>query len=267
MSKYFDKFPLVNYNGVVAKNILSRVNFTDDSKRDIYSNFDYTISDGNSRPDILSNNYYNSPYYDWLIYISNNIIDPYYDYYISSQDLNGVIIAKYGSILEANRKILYYRNNWSPDDSVLTPSLYDSIDISYKKYYKPLLNNSNQVTGYIRHKEDWIQSTNKIIELTLSSIEGLKIDDVYYYGTITNIDEENSIITVHHITGDFVINSEVLKINIILENISTEEASFWTPVTAYDYEVEKNELKKYINVIKSSYLPDIENKFSELMKS
>ncbi len=44
------------------------------------------------------------------------------------------------------------------------------------------------------------------------------------------------------------------------------EASFWSPVTAYDYEEEQNELKRYVNIIKASYLPDIEKQFVELIK-
>ena len=86
MSKYFDKFPLVNYNGVLAKNLMVKADFTETAKRDIYSNFDYVLEEGMTRPDMISNAYYNSPYYDWLIYLSNNIIDPYHDYYKSEVD-------------------------------------------------------------------------------------------------------------------------------------------------------------------------------------
>ena len=32
-------------------------------------------------------------------------------------------------------------------------------------------------------------------------------------------------------------------------------------VTAYDHEVEQNELKRYINLIKAGYLPDVEKLF------
>jgi hypothetical protein len=88
MGKYFNRFPLVDYNGTPAKNILARVDFTDQTKNDIYVNFDYVLQEGSTRPDILSFNYYNSSQYDWLIYMANEIVDPYHDYYKSQQDFN-----------------------------------------------------------------------------------------------------------------------------------------------------------------------------------
>jgi hypothetical protein len=54
MSRYFSRFPLVDYNGTPAKNILARVDFSEETKRDIYSNFDYVIQDDLIRPDFLS---------------------------------------------------------------------------------------------------------------------------------------------------------------------------------------------------------------------
>jgi hypothetical protein len=36
-------------------------------------------------------------------------------------------------------------------------------------------------------------------------------------------------------------------------------------VTAYDDEQEKNELKRYVNLIKKSYLPEVEKLFVELL--
>ena len=111
MAKYFDKFPLVSYSNNVAKNILARVDFTSQTRNDINANFDYVLQDGLSRPDMVSQAYYNSPWYDWVLYINNNVKDPYYDYYVSEENLNEYIISKYGSLESARRRIVHYRNN------------------------------------------------------------------------------------------------------------------------------------------------------------
>jgi hypothetical protein len=58
----------------------------------------------------------------------------------------------------------------------------------------------------------------------------------------------------------------IASVIILKENISTLEASFWAPVYAYEYEEEQNELKKYISLIKSSYVPDVEKSFIEQLK-
>ena len=54
MSKYFDRFPVISYNGVSIRNILAKIDFTKQSKEDIYANFDHTLSEYNTRPDVLS---------------------------------------------------------------------------------------------------------------------------------------------------------------------------------------------------------------------
>lgn len=268
MGKYFDRFPLVEYNGVLAKNLLVKVDFTDQTKKDIYSNFNYTLSNVN-RPDLLSSVNYGSSYYDWLIYLANDIIDPYHDYYKSDEDFNSFIIGKYGSISNSKEIILHYRNNWAPDESIIQPSVYNSLHFNIQKYYKPQINSSNQVTGYVRKKEDWIKSTNKVIELTLEEdTSSFNINDKYSTisgsGRILNIND--NLITLHHIEGSFSLDSNITKINNIVTIISDEEAPFWTQVTAYDDEVEKNEIKKHIILIKDSYLSDIDKKFQEQIK-
>ena len=271
--KYFNRFPVVDYDGKVAKNLLARVDFIDSSKKDIYSNFDYVLEEGAARPDVISNNYYNSPYYDWLIYLSNGVVDPYHDYYKSAQDFNSYITAKYGSSTIARRNILFYRNDWSADESLISESVYDALSSSIKKYWKPRLNNTGQIVGYERVKEDWTVSTNQIVKLVITAdLDNFNIGDIVEQngaeGTVILKNADDNSITLQHITGAFVEDVEdgIISVTVLKKNISDEEAAFWSPVSAYEYEEEQNELKRYVNIIKSSYLPDIEKQFVELIK-
>ena len=279
MGRYFDRFPIINYGGVPAKNILSRVDFTDEAKRDIYSNFDFVVQEGMERPDVLSYTYYNSSYYDWLIHLSNQTIDPYHDIYKKEEDLKNCIIAKYGSLSSARNKILYFRNNWAEDDKLITTSAYESLVTDetkdHRKYWKPKLNNLGTIIGYERVKEDWIVSTNKIIEITLADASVFEENNILYqsstgaYGTIVKVDTITNIIIVEHIReGEFVVNLDdgITNINLITQAIPDDEAGYWLYVNAYDYETEQNQLKRYINMIKSTYLPDVEKLFLEKIK-
>lgn len=279
MGKYFDKFPLVDYDGNAVKNILTKVDFTDQTKRDIYSNFDYVVEEGKSRPDLLSYTYYNSSMYDWLIYLSNEIVDPYHDMYKSGEDFNSYINAKYGSITGALSVIKFFRNDWSGDDRLLSPSAYEALVTDetkdLKKYWKPKLNNLGAIIAYERTQEDWIVSTNKIVEVTLSSTPDFLVGEVLFQtstnaeGTVINVDQTNNILTLHHIiNGEFEVNESegITKVNLIQQAIPDEEASYWKPVSMYEYEEEQNEMKKYINMIKSSYLPDVEKLFLEKIR-
>jgi hypothetical protein len=268
MGKYFDKFPVISYNGSTVRNIMAKVNFTPKSRRDILLNFDYVLDDSTGRADNLSDLYYNSPYYDWLIYMANDVVDPYHDYYKNYSQMEAFLISKYGSLQESKKIILFYRNNWSPDDGRIEPFIFDNLSPMFQKYYKPVLTNSNQVIGYIRKQEDWIVSTNKIISLTLNDVSGLSLGDAYIQnnasGKIMSI--SGSMVILENIKGSFIVDTNILEINIIKENIADVEASFWSPVTAYDDELEKNELKRHISLIKSGYLQDIEKMFTTEIK-
>lgn len=275
MSRYFSRFPLVDYNGTPAKNILARVDFTDQTKKDIYANFDYVLQEGSTRPDILSFNYYNSTQYDWLIYMTNNIVDPYHDYYKSQADFKNYIVGKYGTAEIARAKILFYRNDWAPDESLITESVYNSLSIIVKKYWKPKINTTNQIVGYERVKEDWIVSTNRIVQLTVTAdISAFSVGDtitqssVDASGTLVSKDDEAGILIVQHVDGAYAVSTAdgITSVIILKENINTLEASFWAPVYAHEYEEEQNELKKYISLIKSDYVPDVEKSFIEQLK-
>lgn len=273
MSRYFSRFPLVDYNGIPAKNILARVDFTDQTKKDIYANFDYVVQEGTSRPDILSFNYYNSSQYDWLVYLTNNVVDPYYDYYLSESDFKNYIIGKYGSIDVARSKILFYRNDWAPDESLITESVYENLQPNIKKYWKPRISVTNQIVGYERVKEDWTVSTNRVVQLTVDiDISAFSTGDIITQndaeGTLVTKDIDTSILIVQHVTGQFSEQaSGVTGVSVLQENIPLTEEAFWTPVSAYEHEEEQNELKRYISLIKSNYLPDIEKLFIEQLKS
>jgi hypothetical protein len=265
--KYFDKFPVVNYNGFPAKNLLSKVYFTDNARKNIYSNFDFTLTQMVTRPDLLSSSYYENSNYDWLILLTNKVIDPYYDFYMNDYDLNKVVESKYGSISNALATILFYRNNWAADESNISVALYNSLDASIKKYYTARINTDNQIISYARNQNDWIRSTNRIDQLTLSNSASYSIGDIFSQGssrgTIVNNDIINGIITLHHISGNFTLDSSVLSANTLVNVIPLAESSFWISVNAYEHEIEKNEAKRYISLIKSAYVQDVENRFIE----
>lgn len=75
---------------VVAKNFFRR--FKIDEDKFSYSVFfrKYAITEGD-RLDTISNYIYGSPYYDWVIAITNNIINPYFDFPVAEYELRDLI--------------------------------------------------------------------------------------------------------------------------------------------------------------------------------
>jgi hypothetical protein len=274
MARYFDRFPIVDYDGDIAKNILARVDFTEKTKRDIYSTFQFTLEEGFERPDLLSYNYYGSSKFDWMIYLTNNIVDPYYDYYKSAEDFKSYMETKYGSNSNARSITLFYRLNWHEDERTITVQQYEALvadeTANARKYWKPKLTNTGAVIGYERIKEDWTVSTNKVLSLSLTvSPSGFAIGDrvtqtsTGAFATVDYIDLENNTLTVKHVNGTFTVNEAegIKEITVISQNIPEAETEYWYAVNAYDDEQETNELKRNVFVLKSSYLAETEKQF------
>jgi hypothetical protein len=280
MARYFDRFPVVDYDGKIVKNILARVDFTEQSKKEIYSNFQFTLEEGFERPDLLSYNYYGSSQFDWMIYLTNNIVDPYYDYYKSTEDFKKYIDNKYGSTANARVIIKFYRNGWHTDERLITVAQFEALQadetLNLRKYWKPKLTNIGAILGYERIKEDWVVSTNKIVLLSLtvspsSFVIGDRVSQTSTgaYATVDFIDTENKTLTVKHVSGTFVANTTegISTVTLLKQNISDAEASYWYAVNAYEEEQEVNEMKKNVTLLKSSYLAETEKQFIQQLST
>lgn len=277
MSKYFDKFPVIEYNGDTVRNILARVNVYEQSRENIYQYYDYTVTDEVMRPDQLAYNYYENPNFDWVIYLVNNICDPYYGMYIKDEDFEQYIINKYFTVEDAQRQILFYRNNWHlMEGSSISKATYESLDPQIQKYYKPVLDVSYQPYEYVRVEEDWIRSTNCVVSLSVenfgASLVGYNVNQGSVRGEVAGFDYENSCLIVKHTTGEFVPGVEldtgemVTEVNVLSRPIPVAEQGFWSAVTAYEYEFEQNERRRQIYMLPNSNLAKFENDFNQMIR-
>lgn len=107
-SSYFSKFPKVKYNNNLSVNITLRAKVAESFKKIATNFYPYTIEDGQTA-DALSYDYYDDPNFVWLIYLVNDILDPYYDWPLSTVNFEKYIIKKYGSIAAAKAKTAYYK--------------------------------------------------------------------------------------------------------------------------------------------------------------
>jgi hypothetical protein len=292
MKHYFSRFPVVNYAGVPAKNILQRATLSDATKNNP-ANFGVVRvpDEGAQRADIISENYYGNPYYDWLVYFSNEVVDPYNDMFKDNETFRAFITTKYGSIQFANEKVMFYINNWvsNPDDT-LTVAQFEAASQAVKKYYTAVTDAFNNVTSYRRHRIDWIKSTNRIRILTVDMTDMFVIGSVVVQyvsgvivakGEIVDINREDSKISVQHITGEFVTTggnklkrygtnleytvSEVSN-PLTEDNITNDESVYWSAMTAYDYENELNESRRNIKLLRASMRGAADEQLTNLMR-
>jgi hypothetical protein len=248
----------------------------------------YTLVE-TERPDLLADTYYKDSYYDWLIYLNNGIVDPYYGWYLDLYEFNNYIAKKYGSIEQAQKKIIYYQLNWPVNDNELTPSFYENTLPDYlKKYYDPIFNSQSKIIAYSRKKEDIITNTNRILEFAVSSVTGNgfiqgEIIDIYnsalsqIIGGAEIVYANTTIVKVQHISGNTSPTNKILgetsntlatitDTDILVENLPDDEAAFWSPVYYYEYEQEKNEKNKNIRLLDSGYSLEVAEQLRVILK-
>lgn len=280
--KYFKKFPTTVYNGVNCVDITKRVALNPEIRDNIDLYYPIEVEAG-FRPDALSEAYYEDSELEWLLYLSNQIVDPYYEWYISEKNFADLIIKKYGSIATAQEKIKYYRNNWYTDSNEITVSQYNNtIDQTTKKYYEPIFGPKNKIISYRRKQKDWVMNTNKILQYTISlansevGFTNGEIVDIKSSGEIVGGGEavvaNSTHLIVQHVSGNTSANSTATKtiigessaangtanaVTTLQENITNSEIVFWSNVSYYDWELEKYESRKYVDVVDESMVIDI----------
>jgi len=271
--KYFEKFPLIQYANTIAVDITRSVKVLDSIYNDPHLYYLYDIKQG-ERPDNIADRYYQDQYSDWILHLSNRIIDPYYQWYLQPEDFNAFIAKKYGSIQLSQLKYKFYRNNWYENQNAITVSTFNALTASAKQYYEPDFGeNTFSVVPlqYKRRKVDWIVDTNYLVKYTANganfSTDNL-VNITYTGGSIGSgqVAASNSTAVILRCVDNIQLietgslnnketgsNTTFSKQLFVANNIPADEASFWSPVSYFDYEDEINENNKSIRVMNKSY--------------
>ena len=106
---YFKNFPIIEYNAKIARNIIARPRLKESILSNPLAFYDYVI-EHDMRPDQVAAGYYKDPSLLWLIFLANDIVDPYYEWPLTQEQFRRHLIAKYGSVEEAQSKILHYKH-------------------------------------------------------------------------------------------------------------------------------------------------------------
>jgi Base plate wedge protein 53 len=125
MSLFFRPYPTVRYRIPGRKESIA---VTDITRRFALSNFfknaavnfdEYYVQDG-ERPDTVAYDYYGDETFDWLVLITNEMKDPYFDWVLGYEELNLYIKQKYGSVSVAHQTVHHYEKIIQPAREVNT---------------------------------------------------------------------------------------------------------------------------------------------------
>jgi Base plate wedge protein 53 len=287
MSRYFENFGIGQYNGEYCRMLTTRTAIAQDVVKLTSAFYPYQLVEG-ERPDTISNLYYKDPSLEWLVFFANDIIDPYYGWYLTNEQFTQYVIDKYGSLANAQLKVHHFQVNWVGDDTKLTIAAYDALPSVYpantKQYWRPLLDEYGATVCYVRKQLDNTTTTNLVMNVGVASSDGFNIGElisqevggiVSGYGEIVAIND-NALI-IKHVLGTFTTgypvvgftssaNSSVSSTNVLTHNIPSEELIYWRSISCYDYEEYLNEQRKVLKLIDSGYAEAAQDNLKTMMK-
>lgn len=279
--KYFDKLPKISYDGKQCIDLTRRVALDDKHREAVQSYYAYTVSPG-MRADTIASQYYSSYDFDWLVYMSSDILDPYYGWYLDPDSFEQFVAKKYGSREEAQKKILFWRIDWAASSEEITPAYWkDTLAESLKKYYTANFGDGSRIISYTRKRVDWAIDTNMVMDLVHSESDtipavgerlthksGVTVtgNSVVAYANSSTLrvqDVQGTVDAGYTVTTSSNAVFTVTDRDYVANTIPEAERDYWSPVYAYDWEYEKNEYRKHIRLIDPKYSLEISRKATE----
>lgn len=177
--QYFAQFPQILYTFDPANNsfqlvtnIFARVKFLDSVLANTLIYYPYSVQDGDT-PWSIADKYYDDPQRHWIVMFANQIMDPYFDWPLTQDDLEAQVIAKYGSLANA-QSTLDHVEEQTQINTLLNGQLTTS--------WANVTMNASYTYNF---------TTNQVQALTLPTIE----NPVIPAGTITYEAPDGSIVT------------------------------------------------------------------------
>lgn len=129
--KYFESFPLTpftldtnNFSPQLVTNILARSTFLREIANNASIAYEYSVKESDT-PEILAHKIYGDANRHWIIMMLNNIINPFYDWPLSSDALDQYIFNKYGQNSDVARATIHHYEKETTKKSVYNGLLID----------------------------------------------------------------------------------------------------------------------------------------------
>lgn len=133
MTQYFSNFPSVQYklpgmqNSLLVTDITKRFILRDFYRRSLIDFYRYDVVEG-QRPDNVAYEFYGDSDLDWLVLLPNEMLDPYYEWPRTQNEMNEYIRVRYGSVSNANATVHHYEQIIQNKSTVRSPD-GETIDI------------------------------------------------------------------------------------------------------------------------------------------
>lgn len=136
--QYFDTLPkILQYDNVgtgrVFTNLLARASIIPDLLKNPSVYYSYDIQEGDT-PEIIAHKYYGDSYRYWMVLLANEILDPQWDWPMTSNVFNDYLINKYGQSFDTQSTIHHYEKTITQLDSGTNTTTTNTVEIDLNTY-------------------------------------------------------------------------------------------------------------------------------------
>lgn len=140
----FNYFPKIKYNDLTTINILSKVGLIREYASAYDKFYTYVVKDG-ERPDTIAYKEYNDSSLDWIIYIVNEIVDPYSGWVMNNANFISYLEDKYGVraeklntvVIDSSIHSYYYKGIPSDTQEIISSYNYTMSKETYDRLGSP----------------------------------------------------------------------------------------------------------------------------------
>jgi hypothetical protein len=275
--RYFEKFPTTTFQGIKAIDITRRVVPSKSIEANPYAYIPYTIEEG-ERADNVAYKVYQDADLSWAIFLANKTIDPYFSWPLDQHTWINYIVDRYGSIEAAQQKILYWENDWDPEQKISTAG-YHALPDGNRRYWDAVFGEGSQILSYQRRATDIKATTNLMV---MQEIEYANTSDQFRVGEIATFSMNgqptgNGYVTaanvttvqIQHVFGNTTASgltvtgsntgasATTVELMTKIFVIPEDEAVYYRPVYAYDHEDMLNAQRRQIVLFHPQYISDI----------
>jgi hypothetical protein len=178
---YFDTFPLIvasdyKNNAILLTNLMARVEIIPSLLRNPLLFYSYDLKESD-RPDILAHKYYDDSNKYWMVLYANEIMDPLYDWPLTSQQFDAYLKNKYSEAAGGDAFVLTYTTS-TVQEYRKTITTYDStsLETTSKTVVVDLTTYNSITTGSITQTFSSGASVTRTISKTPVSIYDYEIE-------------------------------------------------------------------------------------------
>ena len=149
--EFFADFPIIKYNNEPVRDISVRIDILENIKTDPYAFLPYTVKNG-ERAEEVAYLYYGNPKYVWVVYLSNNIIDPYFEWPLDNYEFEQTLAKTYaGQALAASPSNVGWQAvvNWANSTSTTSNIVY------YRRISDPTVRMNKDGLAFVSDAADW----------------------------------------------------------------------------------------------------------------